>query len=63
MTRTTRRTTQRGHPEGQVPTRPGTVREIMSSPAFPLGVADVRAGRGHRADYESWSDVNKTMEL
>jgi hypothetical protein len=59
MAKSTRRTTQRGHPDGQVPTRPVTVREIMSSPAFALGVADVRAGLGHRTEYESWSDVNK----
>jgi hypothetical protein len=42
----------------QVPTRPVTVLEIMSSPAFALGVADARAGLGHRSDYESWDDVD-----
>jgi hypothetical protein len=59
MTRAKRKTTQRGRQDGQVPTRPTTAREIMSSSGFALGAADVRAGRGYRTDYESWSDVDK----
>jgi hypothetical protein len=39
---------------GQVPTRLATVEEIMSSPTFTLGVADVRAGRGYHSAYASW---------
>jgi hypothetical protein len=58
MARSMRRTTQRGRPDGQVPTYPTTAREIMGSPAFAFGVSDVRAGRGYRADYETWSDTN-----
>jgi hypothetical protein len=49
-------------PGDQVPTRLTTVREIMSSSAFALGVADVRAGLGHRTDYESWNDVNNQWD-
>jgi hypothetical protein len=45
-------------PGDQVPTRPVTIHEIMSSWAFALGAADARAGRGYRADYDSWSDTN-----
>jgi hypothetical protein len=62
MTKSTRRTKRDGYrlrDGDQIPTRRTTVREIMSSPAFAWGVADVRAGRGHRTDYESWGDVNK----
>jgi hypothetical protein len=58
MAKSTRRTTQRGHSDGQVPTRPATTREIMSSPAFALGVADARAGLGPRTDYERWDEIN-----
>jgi hypothetical protein len=42
----------------QVPTRPTTIDEIMSSPKFALGVADVRAGRGIRPDYDLWGHDN-----
>jgi hypothetical protein len=42
----------------QVPTCGATVNEIMSDPAFALGVADVRAGRGFRPDFDLWSDAN-----
>jgi hypothetical protein len=41
----------------QVPTRPVTVEEIMSSSQFALGAADARAGRGYRSAYTSW-DIN-----
>jgi hypothetical protein len=61
MTKSTRRTKRDGYrlrDHDQIPTRPVTAREIMSSPAFELGVADVGTGRGYRTDYESWSDVN-----
>jgi hypothetical protein len=39
----------------QVPTRPVTIREIMGSWAFGLGVADARAGRDYHTDVESWT--------
>ena len=42
----------------QVPVRSVTVQEIMSCPYFALGVADVRAGRGFRADYDTWGHTN-----
>jgi hypothetical protein len=45
-------------PGDQVPTRVTTVREIMQSQKFAVGVADARAGRGYHADYDSWSDTN-----
>jgi hypothetical protein len=38
----------------QVPTAPTTVRAIMSTPEFALGVADARAGRPYRHAYECW---------
>jgi len=38
----------------QVPTRLVTPAEIMNRPRFALGVADVRAGRRHHADYDLW---------
>jgi hypothetical protein len=61
MTKSTRRTKRDGYrlrDGDQIPTRRTTVREIMSSPTFALGVADVRAGRAHRSDYETWADTN-----
>ena len=42
----------------QVPVRSVTVQEIMPCPYFALGVADVRAGRGFRADYDTWGHTN-----
>jgi hypothetical protein len=39
----------------QEPTKPAPIRWIMSQPHFALGVADVRAGRGYRPDYDSWA--------
>ena len=42
----------------QVPTSPTTIREIMEQPEFALGVADGRAGRPYRQDYDSWPDTN-----
>jgi hypothetical protein len=42
----------------QVPTRSTTVREIMSSREFALGVADARAGRPYCRDYDRWQDSN-----
>jgi arylsulfatase A-like enzyme len=42
----------------QAPTRITTIDEIMSDPAFELGVADVRAGRGFRPDYDLWPHGN-----
>ena len=53
--------TKRGyrlHDEAQVPTCPVTILEIMSDPYFALGVADVRARRGFRADYDTWGHTN-----
>ena len=38
----------------QVPTRGVTITSVMSTPKFALGVADVRAGRPHRSDYDTW---------
>jgi hypothetical protein len=38
----------------QVPTRPTTIRQIMASPEFALGVADARAGRPYRDGYQIW---------
>ena len=49
-----RKSGHRVHDGDQVPTRPVTVLEIMSSPTFTLGVADVRAGLGYRSDYQRW---------
>jgi hypothetical protein len=46
------------HEGAQVPTRGTTIEEIMSSPYFALGVADVRARRGFRADYDTWAHAN-----
>jgi hypothetical protein len=42
----------------QVPTKMTTVLEVMSQPHFALGVADKRAGRGYRADYDCWGHSN-----
>jgi hypothetical protein len=42
----------------QIPTRPVTLREIMSDPKFALGVADARAGRGYPTSYDNWKDTN-----
>jgi len=44
-------------PGDQIPTRPSTAVEIMSSPTFGLGAADVRTSRGYHADYDLW-DTN-----
>jgi hypothetical protein len=38
----------------QIPTRVTTRTEIMSSPHFSRGVADVRAGRGMHKDFDQW---------
>lgn len=38
----------------QVPTQLTTISSIMATREFALGVADVRAGRPHRSDYETW---------
>jgi hypothetical protein len=38
----------------QVATFPTTIRAIMSSSHFALGVADKRAGRGYRDAYATW---------
>jgi hypothetical protein len=45
----------RWHDGDQVPTRRVTIEEIMAQPHFMLGVADVRALRGYRPDYDSWA--------
>jgi hypothetical protein len=42
----------------QVPTRPTTIETVMADPYFALGAADVRAGRGYHADYDTWSHSN-----
>jgi hypothetical protein len=42
----------------QVPTSRTTFRKIMSRVAFALGVADVRAGKPYRPDFDSWSDID-----
>jgi hypothetical protein len=42
----------------QVPVQPVTIEEIMSRPGFELGVADVRAGRPYRLDYDLWPETN-----
>ena len=42
-------------PGDQIPTRPVTIQEIMGQPQFVLGVADARAGRRYRADYDLWT--------
>jgi hypothetical protein len=42
-------------PGDQIPTRPVTREEIMGQPQFVLGVADARAGRRYRADYDLWT--------
>jgi hypothetical protein len=54
----TKRTRYRWRDGDQIPTRPVTACEIMSSPTFALGVADARAGLGFRAAYETWRDPN-----
>lgn len=36
-------------------TIPTTIAQIMASPKFGLGVADVRAGRGRHPSYEHWT--------
>jgi hypothetical protein len=38
----------------QEPTRPVSIRRIMGSRTFTLGVTDARAGRPFRPDYERW---------
>jgi hypothetical protein len=38
----------------QIPTRATTAEEIMSSPTFALGAADVRAGRSMHKSYDQW---------
>jgi hypothetical protein len=40
--------------DDQVPTRPVSIEEIMSSAEFALGVADARAGRPYRTSYQAW---------
>jgi hypothetical protein len=40
------------------PEIPLSIREIMSDPAFEFGVADVRAGRSRRPDYDLWHKIN-----
>ena len=47
----------RKHDGDQVPTMPVSARWIMSQPAFVLGAADARAGRGTHRDYDLW-DTN-----
>jgi hypothetical protein len=42
----------------QVPTRPTTALEIMSTRTFALGIEDARAGRGYRLEYDVWKDTN-----
>jgi hypothetical protein len=42
----------------QVPTQSATLKWIMSSRKFLLGVEDVRAGRGYHPDYDCWPDVD-----
>ena len=44
----------RRHKGGQVPTRPVSIKEIMSAPHFALGVADARAERPYRDAYQIW---------
>jgi hypothetical protein len=46
----------------QVPTILATVEQIMSSPYFARGVADVRAGRGYCADYDTWGHSNNRWD-
>jgi hypothetical protein len=46
------RITHAGRHAEQRPTVPVSAREIMRSKAFQAGVADMRQGRGYRADYE-----------
>jgi hypothetical protein len=61
MTKITHRTKHDGYrlrDGDQIPTPVTTLREIMSSPTFALGVEDVRAGRGFRDGYDEWSDTN-----
>ena len=41
----------------QEPTQPVSVKTIMRSKAFALGVSDARAGKPPRPDYERW-DAN-----
>ncbi len=36
----------------QIPTYPVTIRQIMSTPEFALGVADARGGRRYPRDYD-----------
>jgi hypothetical protein len=38
----------------QVRTRQTTVFDVMAQAAFALGVADARAGKPFRPDYETW---------
>jgi hypothetical protein len=40
--------------EKVVPTRPVSIKKIMSAPHFALGVADVRAERPYRDAYQVW---------
>ena len=42
--------------KSQIAIRAVSVEWIMGQPEFALGVADARAGRPTRTDYESWSD-------
>ena len=46
----------------QVPTRMTTIAEIMGSNMFALGVADVRARRGVRPDYDRCWTSNEQWE-
>jgi hypothetical protein len=47
----------------QVPEIPSSIREMMSDPAFELGVADVRAGRSRRPDYDFLARDQRSMEI
>jgi|AmaraimetFIIA100_FD_contig_101_154468_length_654_multi_3_in_0_out_0_1 hypothetical protein len=40
--------------EERVPTRPVSVRWIMTDPAFEAGARDIRAKRGFPADFDTW---------
>jgi hypothetical protein len=44
----------------QVPTSSVSIREIMTSPKFAQGVADVRAGKPFPLDYDEWADQDDT---
>jgi hypothetical protein len=48
----------RFRPDYLCPEIPSSIREIMSDPAFEFGVADVRAGRSRRPDYDLWHKIN-----